>query len=126
MDVTDLYIYFFVQYFSQFAAPNLGSIGNIGPRTSASFPTRSISQPCLLSNITSRASSKTSLRTEIDSTGFSATMLYKGYIDDPRNTDNAWVEAEVWNFHYDSGDTFDVRLPEVRIISLFNFQFNHI
>jgi hypothetical protein len=44
MDVTDLYIYFFVQYFSQFAASNLGSIGNIGPRTSASFPTRSISQ----------------------------------------------------------------------------------
>jgi hypothetical protein len=53
-------------------------------------------------------------------------MLYKGYIDDPRNTDNAWVEAEVWNFHYDSGDIFDVKLPEVRIISLFNFQFNHI
>jgi hypothetical protein len=62
-------------------------------------------------------SSKTSLRTEIDSTGFSATMLYKGYIDDPRNTDNAWVEAEVWNFHYDSGDIFDVKLPEVRIMS---------
>lgn len=42
-------------------------------------------------------------------------MLYKGYIDDPRNTDSAWVEAEVWNFHYDSSDTFDVKLPEVII-----------
>jgi len=30
----------------------------------------------------------------------SVTLLYKGYLDDPRNTDNAWVEAEVWNFHY--------------------------
>ena len=25
-----------------------------------------------------------------------------GYIDDTRNTDNAWVEAEIWNFHYGS------------------------
>jgi ADP-ribose pyrophosphatase len=39
--------------------------------------------------------------------------LYKGYLDDPRNTDNAWVETEVWNFHYDIGDTFDLRLAEV-------------
>ncbi|XP_076076624.1 transient receptor potential cation channel subfamily M member-like 2 isoform X3 [Mytilus galloprovincialis] len=101
-----------IQYFSQFAAPNLGSIGNIASRTSINFPIRSLSQPCVASYATSRAGSKTSLRTDIDSSGFSATMLYKGYIDDPRNTDSAWVEAEVWNFHYDSSDTFDVKLPE--------------
>jgi|EP00966_Prymnesium_polylepis_P218331 hypothetical protein len=28
--------------------------------------------------------------------------IYKGYIDDPRNTDNAWVESLVFHF----------RLPE--------------
>ena len=44
----------------------------------------------------------------------SASLIYKGYLDDPRNTDNAWVEAEVWNFHYDLNDTFDLRLKEVR------------
>lgn len=34
------------------------------------------------------------------SDGFEAHMIYRGYIDDVRNTDNAWVEAEIWNFHY--------------------------
>jgi hypothetical protein len=29
-----------------------------------------------------------------------------GYIDDVRNTDNAWVEAEIWNFHYGSTMSF--------------------
>lgn len=43
----------------------------------------------------------------------SASLLYKGYLDDHRNTDNAWVEAEVWNFHYDMGDNFDLRMSEV-------------
>lgn len=27
---------------------------------------------------------------------FVAKKIYKGYIDDPRNTDNAWIEAEIW------------------------------
>ena len=25
--------------------------------------------------------------------------IYKGYVDDPRNTDNAWMETTVFNFH---------------------------
>ncbi len=33
-------------------------------------------------------------------------MVYRGYIDDVRNTDNAWVEAEIWNFHYGSTMSF--------------------
>lgn len=31
-------------------------------------------------------------------------VLYKGYVDDPRNTDNAWMETVVFHFH-DAGDT---------------------
>ncbi|CAF0859038.1 unnamed protein product [Brachionus calyciflorus] len=46
----------------------------------------------------------------LNDVGFVPTMIYKGYIDDPRNTDNAWVEAEVWNFHYDKDDFFDKRI----------------
>jgi hypothetical protein len=30
-------------------------------------------------------------------------MIYKGYFDDTANTDNAWREVEVWNFHFDKG-----------------------
>lgn len=34
----------------------------------------------------------------------SGTEIYKGYVDDPRNTDNAWMETVVYNFHDDDGD----------------------
>jgi len=32
--------------------------------------------------------------------------IYKGYVDDPRNTDNAWMETVAFNFHDESGDVF--------------------
>ncbi|XP_071134130.1 transient receptor potential cation channel subfamily M member-like 2 [Mytilus edulis] len=108
-----------IQYFSQFAELNLGSITNLGPKIPGTNLTRSTSHPCLNSaaaaNIvpTFTAMSKSSSKkTDIDSTGFSASQVYKGYIDDPRNTDNAWIEAEVWNFHYDAGDIYDIKLPD--------------
>lgn len=30
--------------------------------------------------------------------------IYKGYVDDPRNTDNAWMETVAMNFHDETGD----------------------
>eukprot|EP00484_Ammonia_sp_Unknown_P016251 CAMPEP_0197057956 /NCGR_PEP_ID=MMETSP1384-20130603/102554_1 /TAXON_ID=29189 /ORGANISM="Ammonia sp." /LENGTH=313 /DNA_ID=CAMNT_0042492539 /DNA_START=109 /DNA_END=1050 /DNA_ORIENTATION=+ len=30
--------------------------------------------------------------------------IYKGYVDDPRNTDNAWMETVAFNFHDEEGD----------------------
>ncbi|XP_066991481.2 ADP-ribose pyrophosphatase, mitochondrial [Anabrus simplex] len=30
-------------------------------------------------------------------------VVYKGYVDDPRNTDNAWMETVAMNFHDESG-----------------------
>ncbi|CAL8098546.1 unnamed protein product [Calicophoron daubneyi] len=38
--------------------------------------------------------------------------VYQGYVDDPRNTDNAWMETAAINFHDDSGDSvakFDLK-----------------
>uniref|UniRef100_A0A3Q3KGW6 ADP-ribose pyrophosphatase, mitochondrial n=1 Tax=Monopterus albus TaxID=43700 RepID=A0A3Q3KGW6_MONAL len=32
-------------------------------------------------------------------------QVYKGYVDDPRNTDNAWMETVAVNFHDGSGDS---------------------
>ena len=29
-------------------------------------------------------------------------QIYEGYCDDPRNTDNAWVETLAYNFHDDT------------------------
>ncbi|CAH1107185.1 unnamed protein product [Psylliodes chrysocephalus] len=29
--------------------------------------------------------------------------VYKGYVDDPRNTDNAWMETVAYNFHDEDG-----------------------
>ncbi|XP_077286494.1 ADP-ribose pyrophosphatase, mitochondrial isoform X2 [Arctopsyche grandis] len=31
--------------------------------------------------------------------------VYRGYVDDPRNTDNAWMETTAFNFHDNTGDT---------------------
>jgi ADP-ribose pyrophosphatase len=31
-------------------------------------------------------------------------QIYKGYVDDPRNTDNAWMETIACNFHDEKGD----------------------
>ncbi|KRT79680.1 hypothetical protein AMK59_7182, partial [Oryctes borbonicus] len=31
--------------------------------------------------------------------------IYKGYVDDPRNTDNAWIETLAYNFHDDNGQS---------------------
>lgn len=30
--------------------------------------------------------------------------VYEGYVDDPRNTDNAWMETVAANFHDEAGD----------------------
>nr|XP_058966084.1 ADP-ribose pyrophosphatase, mitochondrial-like [Pocillopora verrucosa] len=35
------------------------------------------------------------------------TLVFQGYIDDPRNTDNAWMESQAVNFHDDSGNAFN-------------------
>jgi ADP-ribose pyrophosphatase len=35
------------------------------------------------------------------------TVIYRGYVDDPRNTDNCWMETVVMNFHDEDGSVFD-------------------
>jgi ADP-ribose pyrophosphatase len=35
------------------------------------------------------------------------TEVYRGYVDDPRNTDNCWMETVAVNFHDENGDIFD-------------------
>ncbi len=31
--------------------------------------------------------------------------IYKGYVDDPRNTDNAWMETIAYNFHDENDES---------------------
>lgn len=35
------------------------------------------------------------------------TLVFQGYIDDPRNTDNSWMESQAVNYHDDTGEAFD-------------------
>ena len=30
--------------------------------------------------------------------------VYRGYVDDPRNTDSAWMETVAFNFHDETGE----------------------
>ena len=32
--------------------------------------------------------------------------IYAGYVDDPRNTDNSWMETVAVNFHDEAGEAF--------------------
>ena len=34
--------------------------------------------------------------------------MYAGYVDDPRNTDNAWMETVAYNFHDDTGQNLSL------------------
>uniref|UniRef100_A0A8D2AMS4 ADP-ribose pyrophosphatase, mitochondrial n=1 Tax=Sciurus vulgaris TaxID=55149 RepID=A0A8D2AMS4_SCIVU len=34
-------------------------------------------------------------------------VVYQGYVDDPRNTDNAWMETEAVNYHDETGEIMD-------------------
>ncbi|XP_012502621.1 PREDICTED: ADP-ribose pyrophosphatase, mitochondrial isoform X2 [Propithecus coquereli] len=34
-------------------------------------------------------------------------VIHKGYVDDPRNTDNAWMETEAVNYHDETGEIMD-------------------
>lgn len=44
--------------------------------------------------------------------------IYKGYVDDPRNTDNAWMETQCINFHDDSGEMLkDFKLEAGEILN---------
>ena len=41
-----------------------------------------------------------------------AKEIYSGYVDDPRNTDNAWMETVAFLFHDETGETigqFDLK-----------------
>lgn len=40
---------------------------------------------------------------ELEKLWSNGTTVYKGYVDDPRNTDNSWMETEVVNFHDETG-----------------------
>lgn len=31
-------------------------------------------------------------------------QVYKGYVDDPRNTDNAWIETTALSLHFETQD----------------------
>uniref|UniRef100_T1J9X5 Uncharacterized protein n=1 Tax=Strigamia maritima TaxID=126957 RepID=T1J9X5_STRMM len=42
---------------------------------------------------------------------FISSMLMRGYMDDNQNTDNAWLEAEVWHFHYTASLTDEIKMP---------------
>lgn len=42
------------------------------------------------------------IRKLFESQGF---QVYKGYVDDPRNTDNAWMETVAVNFHDEAGNS---------------------
>ena len=46
---------------------------------------------------------KEKVKTFFESSG---KAIYSGYVDDPRNTDNSWMETVVYNFHDNDNSVF--------------------
>ncbi|XP_063076705.1 ADP-ribose pyrophosphatase, mitochondrial [Engraulis encrasicolus] len=64
---------------------------------------REFSEEALNSLVTpNKAELHTRITQLFDSPGL---QVYKGYVDDPRNTDNAWMETIAVNFHDEAGDS---------------------
>lgn len=55
-------------------------------------------------NTLNHTNAKGSLYTNLNKLFANGNIVYRGYVDDPRNTDNAWIETTVLHFHDDSGD----------------------
>lgn len=45
------------------------------------------------------------LHLKIDNLFVNGRIIYRGYVDDPRNTDNSWMETVAMNFHDEAGDS---------------------
>uniref|UniRef100_T1IZ08 Uncharacterized protein n=1 Tax=Strigamia maritima TaxID=126957 RepID=T1IZ08_STRMM len=44
---------------------------------------------------------------EFEDPNFSCVLLQRGYLDDALNTDNAWIEAEIWHIHFKTSCNLD-------------------
>jgi ADP-ribose pyrophosphatase len=60
-----------------------------------------------LSSLTASSDELDKIRTLVNELFAGGKKIYEGYVDDPRNTDNAWMETVAMNFHDDTGDAFD-------------------
>ena len=60
-----------------------------------------------LSSLECTDEEKVAINKKLTSLFKSGSIVFKGYVDDPRNTDNAWMETVAVNVHDASGHCFD-------------------
>ncbi|XP_029457602.1 transient receptor potential cation channel subfamily M member 2-like [Rhinatrema bivittatum] len=59
---------------------------------------------------------------EFQSLQAQGTRVFQGYLDDPRNTDNAWIETLAVNIHCESKEGLDI-LTSVRVFTFFYMEY---
>nr|XP_018902593.1 PREDICTED: ADP-ribose pyrophosphatase, mitochondrial [Bemisia tabaci]XP_018902594.1 PREDICTED: ADP-ribose pyrophosphatase, mitochondrial [Bemisia tabaci]XP_018902595.1 PREDICTED: ADP-ribose pyrophosphatase, mitochondrial [Bemisia tabaci] len=60
-----------------------------------------------LDSLTKSDEEKSKLEKQLNSFFAGGDVLYRGYVDDPRNTDNSWMETVAMNFHDETGEIID-------------------
>lgn len=55
-------------------------------------------------NLMNEEDKSESINRNLDELFHNGEEIYKGYADDPRNTDNAWLETIAFNYHDNSGE----------------------
>lgn len=61
-----------------------------------------------MNSIEATADKRREIMVSLDKLFSHGTVIFEGYVDDPRNTDNAWMETVAMNFHDDDGSIFGV------------------
>lgn len=59
-----------------------------------------------MNSIEASEEKRTEIMASLDTLFAHGTVIYKGYVDDPRNTDNSWMETVAMNFHDANGTVF--------------------
>lgn len=60
--------------------------------------------------ITTTLSRELGEETSVNLSFETATIVYQGYVDDPRNTDNAWMETDAYHLHLNSDESSLIKL----------------
>merc|ERR1719186_1273830 len=84
--------------------PSLGGWWNPGGEKVSSTVKREFMEEALDSTDTAKENAE-ELRERVEKFFAEGKEVFKGYVDDPRNTDNAWMETEAFSFHDNTGSS---------------------
>lgn len=79
------------------------------------FKSTCVSTPAVTSPPPLTATNLSDIPVSSPEPGLKYEKIYRGYMDDPLNTDQAWKEVELWHFHYTSQDNLSEKMNPTQV-----------